>query len=324
MKVQTDNLGKVSITIEEDYWSDKKCYDKLTVVEKQGAFGTYISRKPVPAGIMLTNRKYWIPFSSLKEEIALRFGEFANELNALELSVDQKEAEIYKAMASLTAGGLVLKQTFGDSEIVGISQKTITEKIDDLQDQINRLHPGTLGVIISAIPNVVYDGVETEVTITARMKDGSTTDRIYIKIGEEIIASADNESELVTTTIVDSSVTIKALAEQQGFTYDSTTNVSGVKPFYVGSGTLYTDIISDDYKQNIKATPAGTYNVTVENNEDYVFFVVPASMTINSATMSGFTFPLQAPQNVIVDGNDYKVYKSSNTYDAGVITIVIS
>lgn len=78
MQLYIDKLGKVAITVEEGYWSIEKDYDKLTVVEKQGIFGTYISRKPVPAGTELTNRKYWIPFSSLKEEIVIDYNAFIN------------------------------------------------------------------------------------------------------------------------------------------------------------------------------------------------------------------------------------------------------
>ena len=40
--------------------------------------------------------------------------------------------------------------------------------------------------------------------------------------------------------------------------------------------------------------------------------------------MSGFDFPIESTQIVEIEGNIYKVYKSSNTYDVGVITIIIS
>lgn len=79
MQLQIDKLGKVSITVEEGYWDINKDYDKLTVVEKEGTFGTFISRKPVPAGTVLTNREYWIPFSSLKEEIIIDYNQFINK-----------------------------------------------------------------------------------------------------------------------------------------------------------------------------------------------------------------------------------------------------
>lgn len=81
MQLQKENLGKVAITIEEGYWDINKDYDKLTIVEKEGTFGTFISRKPVPAGVTLTDRKYWIPFSSLKEEILLDYNAFIAKYN---------------------------------------------------------------------------------------------------------------------------------------------------------------------------------------------------------------------------------------------------
>lgn len=79
MKTYKTSLGKVSITVDKNYWYINKDYDKLTVVERQGNFGTYISRKPVPAGTSLDDRNYWIPFSSLKEEILIDYNSFVNK-----------------------------------------------------------------------------------------------------------------------------------------------------------------------------------------------------------------------------------------------------
>lgn len=79
MQSQIDKLGKVSITIDKNYWDIRKDYDRLTVVEKEGTFGTYISRKPVPAGTSLDNREFWIPFSSLKEKILIDYNKFINK-----------------------------------------------------------------------------------------------------------------------------------------------------------------------------------------------------------------------------------------------------
>lgn len=288
METQKEKLGKVSITVEEDYWDINKVYKKLTIVERQSTGTTYLSRKPVPAGTSISNRKYWIKFS--------KWSDIPYEIT----------------------------QEFGNSEELAISQKVITKKIDDLQDQINNLHPGVIGVGITANPNLIYDDSSSNVTITAKMNDNSIADKIEIKIGETIIGSENNVSELVITQILNGTTTIKAYAVQGGFDYDASTKVTGTKPYYIGSGTEYNDVVNDSCKQNIKASPAGTYNVTVPNNEDYVFFVVPRAMNINSAKMSGFDFPLQAPVNIEIDGVEYKYYQSANTYDAGTLTIVIS
>lgn len=79
MRLQIDRLGKVAVTIEKDYWNINKDYDKLVIVEIKDIFATYISRKPVPAGTVITDRNYWIPFSSLKESIVLNYNEFKDK-----------------------------------------------------------------------------------------------------------------------------------------------------------------------------------------------------------------------------------------------------
>lgn len=51
------NLGKVSITV-HGIWEDID-YDKLTLVYHKEKNATYISKRPVPKGTMITDRKYW-------------------------------------------------------------------------------------------------------------------------------------------------------------------------------------------------------------------------------------------------------------------------
>lgn len=81
MRQQIDNLGKVAVTVEGGYWDIFKDYDKLTIVEVEGKFKTYISRKPVPAGTSLGDREYWIPFSSLEESVIIDYNKHLADLN---------------------------------------------------------------------------------------------------------------------------------------------------------------------------------------------------------------------------------------------------
>lgn len=66
------NLGKVSITV-HGIWEDID-YDKLTLVYHKEKNATYISKRPVPKGTIISDRKYWslivqgaIPDSTIKE-----------------------------------------------------------------------------------------------------------------------------------------------------------------------------------------------------------------------------------------------------------------
>lgn len=116
MQLQIDNLGKVSITVEEDYWDINKDYDKLTVVEKEGIFGTFISRKPVPAGTVLTDREYWIPFSSLKEEIIIDYNQFISKyqpiIDDIVNRLDQ-DSRLSKNIIPITYDKLVMLRSRG-------------------------------------------------------------------------------------------------------------------------------------------------------------------------------------------------------------------
>lgn len=84
MEAIKEQLGKVAITVEKDYWDIKKAYNRLVIVELKGQYKTYISRVPVPAGVSINNRDFWIPFSSLSEEASAKITAVYNKINYIE------------------------------------------------------------------------------------------------------------------------------------------------------------------------------------------------------------------------------------------------
>ena len=366
MLLQIDKLGKVAVTVEESYWSNDKDYDKLTIVEApKGEYKTYISRKPVPAGTVLTDRHYWIPFSSLKEEIVLDFNSFVNlwtenlretnetinaridnEVNSLNNRIDNEVEdidndiknlqdqinsndenieELYNAVASVVAGGVALLQTFGNRTDFGISQKVLTESRDNLQAQIDAIVSDKATVSLTASTSTFIVG---ERTFTLTANANTNAENIVIKQGDNIIATGSGKT--VSQTITVTQATAGSIVYTAEFTFaggnkrSTTVTVYFVNKLYVGSGADYTDVIGDSYAQSARRNPAGTYNVIVAENAQYVFFVIPATMSISKATLSGFNFPLDAPVTETIDDVSYKIYRSSNTNDAGTYQIVIS
>lgn len=75
MKTIIKHLGKVSITPEGDYNPDKD-YDRLCLVLDKTNYISYISKKPVPKGVPLSDSNYWMMFTILKEEILLDYNKF--------------------------------------------------------------------------------------------------------------------------------------------------------------------------------------------------------------------------------------------------------
>lgn len=84
-----------------------------------------------------------------------------------------------------------------------------------------------------------------------------------------------------------------------------------------GAGTQATDITT---KASARKAPAGRYSITAADS-DYLFFLVPSGMTINSIKMGGLEVPFEAPTGITVGGKSYICYQSSNIYDAGTYTI---
>lgn len=158
MRLSIDNLGKVAITIEENYWSNIKDYDKLTIVEAPGnEYKTYISRKPVPAGTVLTNRKYWIPFSSLREEIVLDFNTFVNlwtqNLNDLDIRLNQRITDEVD-----TLNGRITREVETLNNRITRERGEVDATTNDLQNQI-RSNDADIAELYNAVASVVAGGV---------------------------------------------------------------------------------------------------------------------------------------------------------------------
>lgn len=62
MKNQVDKLGKVSITVDDNPWTNTKDYDRLVFVKVEETGGVYMSKRIVPAGVSIHNRYYWLKF----------------------------------------------------------------------------------------------------------------------------------------------------------------------------------------------------------------------------------------------------------------------
>lgn len=108
MNLVKENLGKVSITVEKDYWSASKSYDRLVIVEVLNV-GCYISRRAVPRGKQYDDREYWIRLSK------------------------------YNISPTPQPGGFPIVTDFGDSVEVAVAQKTITDKLDEVDTNLTLL-----------------------------------------------------------------------------------------------------------------------------------------------------------------------------------------
>lgn len=124
METVIEDLGKISVTVEKDYHTLNKEYEKLTVVEEEGAFKTYLSRKPVPKNTPLTNRDYWIPFSGVLESISFDYAKFKRDYGSGDALDDEAIKNRTIADGSITNDKIV-DDTIGEEKLSSVFRNTI-------------------------------------------------------------------------------------------------------------------------------------------------------------------------------------------------------
>lgn len=210
-----------------------------------------------------------------------------------------------------------------------VENAVIAQTVDNLQSQISAIQAekATFTVKRTSGNSIYFVGAAINAYIQADCS--ITADTITISQGGSTKSSVTSakqciyhETKAAGATTAPTTLTYTAKAVIGNVEKTASVSISVVNPMYVGAGAAYADVVVENCKQSPRTSASGTYNVTVASNGQYVFFVVPSSMTINKVTLSGFDFPLLAADTTSKSG--YKIYKSANTYKAGTLTLVVS
>lgn len=234
-------------------------------------------------------------------------------------------------LAGIQAGAnkTVVDSALSTTSTNPVQNKIVNAKLVELQNEIATINADKATFSLSRTSGNSLYFVGDTFTIKATATCSVSADTITIKCNNNTIASVQNAktatgSQTIDPPFASAPATINFTAEAVIGSVKKTASFSVglVNPMYVGVGAVYTDVVKDSCKQSARTSASGTYNVTVARDGQYVFFVVPSSMTINKVTLSGFDFPLNAADTTSKSG--YKIYKSSNTYKAGAISLVVS
>ena len=225
--------------------------------------------------------------------------------------------------------GVTVDTELDDGSLNPVANMVITYMVNDLQSQISAIQAekATFTVKRASGNSIYFVGAAIDAYIQADCS--ITADTITISQGgaeKNSVTSAKqciyHEIKAAGATTAPTTLTYTAKAVIGDVEKTASVSISVVNPMYVGAGAAYADVVTDDCKQSARTSASGTFNVTVASDGQYVFFVVPSSMTINKVTLSGFDFPLLAADTTSKSG--YKIYKSANTYKAGTLTLVVS
>jgi len=212
----------------------------------------------------------------------------------------------------------------GSIEPTTISNIIIGSKSYTLHETIETFDEGTYNVraineyiedsiVITANPNIIDVGIDTIISITAKCSNDANLITIYDASNN--ILSNGSGKVLTTSYLItpETSETIKFKATADfggGKILSAQTSVTSVLTIYYGSGQTYEDATSEMHN----VTPAGIYNITVNENGDKFFFIIPKNMNGFKIKMNGFDVPM-----ITYNTQDdlYTVYESTNVYTAG-------
>ena len=323
MKLQIDDLGHVTIGVED--WDINSSFDRLTLTTDYSTWITYISRKKVPVGIPITDINYWKPIGRLKNDLVFNYQEFKDEIRKdihnysnLITAYNNKIKALDNVISSFLAtnsGGEAFSTQFGNSQVMGITQKTLTDAFKNIYKILENITGENMITVTTTISPDVFNkkeggqcniNVVTSFALIDSVKVYLNNSSIPI-IEEYSIESFSRSIELTDTTDV------KVIATVLGKPYETNKHIIGMTEFFVGAGENYSDIMVPQWNRLYDGNPQGQYNVSVTEDQR-IIIVLPTedASKIEQIEMNDFNIPM----DISIYGT-YTVYTSLNTYKAG-------
>lgn len=323
MKLQIDELGHVTIGVED--WDIKLPFPRLTLTTDYSTWITYISRKDVPANTPITDIKYWKPigrltkdilfdYQSFKDSIKDDIAEYAKVITAYnnKILALQKEMESFIQTAS---SGEAFSNMFGNSEVIGINQRTLTYAFRNLYTILENITGESMITVTTTISPDGFskrDGGTCSINVVTSF---ALIDSVKVYLNDSItpiIEETGIESFARTIPLTDTT-DVKVVATVLGREYITEKHIIAMSEFFVGAGADYTEVMVPAWNRPYDGDPQGQYNVTVTEGQR-IIIVLPTSEAskIEQIEMNDINIPM----DISIYGT-YTIYTSLNTYQAG-------
>ena len=338
MKSVIEKLGKASVTVEKDYHSSEKEYNKLTVVEEQGAFKTYLSRKPVPVGIELTNREYWIPFSGVLESIVFDYIKFKQEYGSGERLEDNAIKTRHIENSAITSSKIedntIVNSKIADNtiEIEKLSTnvrniiKAATGVSEDLVKDITKLMRKVfpLEIIVNITPTTLQEkGTSTEITITWNTKiEGEVVVPESVFINGLDVTGQTSYKETVSDS---KNFNVEVTAE--GRVTSVTKNITYVYPIFTGfnSATIFSESLPEAITKLGLRSSLGIITDTKTNTNTSNYYWIISPYKVNNVITSGISIISDFIYTTVeYKGTTYHCYRLNAPSSADTFTFTIS
>lgn len=216
MKTQKQDLGKVSLTC-NGTWDAGKQYDRLCIVN-DGNFASYISKKDVPIGTVLSDERFWQPIANLRDDIKIDYETFKKEWLELLASIQIKFRSARVVVANEEArNNLTWLEVAAGCEVYELDTQ-LTYILDSIVPVINlKSWHLVVGSLLDSEAKFQLDGTY-ELTAERAIADrwGYIIDEVYVskkEVKNLVLSIVNDKLENMSITIPPNSITPEDLSQ---------------------------------------------------------------------------------------------------------------
>ena len=240
-----------------------------------------------------------------------------------------KDADLQNQIDSFNEHGVSVSNEFGDDPHIGVSQKTLTQAFNEIWEKIEDI----TGEVIRGINMVVtptFFVSEDGGTIHAAANTATTNgifERIQFFLDGELIYEASNTPYVAFAHDLEIKPTydyvIMCKAKIMGIEYTRQQVITRYNEFYIGAGSVYTDIIDSAHAKQLNGTMRHNYDVAFEDDQKLII-VMGTSLRDGfiRADLNGAEIQF-TESSVTIDEKEYVVLVSDN-WSAGDYNIDIN
>lgn len=222
--------------------------------------------------------------------------------------------------------GEIVVDKFGNKTSVSVSQRLITDTINDIYNQLRDLKgEPPIGLYLTATPEFFIGEEGADVHLKAISTQG-IMEHVAFYVNDVMIEGSEAEDvyQIEADVHIDGTSIFRCEATIFGIDYSVEKVITHYTSFWLGAGNSYQDIMDTAHTIPIEQTIRGAFNVECQEGDHFIIIVGDTLKAgFIRADLNGFEIPFNV-QKITKDGNDYWVFTSENVYHAGTYNIDIN
>lgn len=261
--------------------------------------------------------------NTIYDQFSQEYGSnFINKLDELEQKLN--------SLLDQNITGIPVVNALGDGQSVGVSQKTLTDAINNIWNKLSELTGENYqGINMTVTPEYFIGESGCDVHITATTENTSGIfESIRLYLDGDLLTTAENVEYLEYDISINKTSVLMCKAKILGVEYTQQKTIIHYNSFWLGSGS--SDALPSSIMTLANIIPItngmkGNYNVLFNAN-DHLYVIVGESLRegFSRADMNGMEIPMTESTFIDSNGNTYRVFKSENPYLAGTYNIDIN